>query len=56
MGTESERGFPAEGKLTLGGARIGFSVFSHWCAILLVVVGAAGVLGLCCDGWGNAAW
>ncbi len=38
------------------GARVGFSAFSHWWAILLAVIGAAGVLGLICGLWGDAAW
>jgi hypothetical protein len=38
------------------GARVGFCVLDHWWAILLVVVGAAGVLGLCAGLGGDSFW
>lgn len=34
------------------GARAAFAVLSHWWAIVLVIVGAAAVLGLFCGLWG----
>ncbi len=38
------------------GARVALGSFAHWWSVVLVILGAAGLLGLACGMWGDDVW